>query len=549
MEMKGKSIKIAIFIFIVFELLSILYVSLQNYKAAPLKNDNLYRLNDGWTYITPAKKEASISLPAILDTEGNHTVSIYRKFTKLDKNLSSIGILTTNQRITAYIDGSPIYYRGIQENSKHLCRVPDSSVIHIIPLPQNMNGKTLTLVIKSKYPEYAGRIGEIYLGPQSSILLHFIEAYGTGFVLSIIIFILGVTMLLFHYIIKGILHTNNSLCYLGWFTLISSIWFLSESVIPQFYINNTYVLSAVSYLSFMAMPVPILLYLGEMKSYYYKKTIPSLVLFSLGNSLVLIILQFFNIRDFYETNDYNRLVAFFILGFSLFHMWLDFLLHKNKHIKIFLYSATLLYVFGLIEYLILQWYSKYFATGVLRYGFLLFLLIMAWDALRKIVTVIKLGEKANQYKLLATRDSLTNCRNRAAYEKDITKIDLSKNITLFMADMNNMKEINDNYGHQAGDEVVILCSQCLMKVFGHRVYRIGGDEFICIEYDLTPGTINQMLASFSEECTKANNDSPYKFQVSIGYATYDRALDKDILDTVKRADIMMYEVKERMKRL
>jgi diguanylate cyclase (GGDEF)-like protein len=228
-------------------------------------------------------------------------------------------------------------------------------------------------------------------------------------------------------------------------------------------------------------------------------------------------------------------------------MWLDFLVHKNKKVRIFLFSSNLLFIFGFLELMILGNNYEHLTGSFLRFGFLLFLLILAWDAMRKVADAVKLSKKANKYKLLATKDTLTSCKNRGAYERDMAKIDLNKNITIFMADMNNMKEINDTYGHHAGDQAVILCSQCLAKVFGRRVYRIGGDEFLCIVYDLNPFTAEQIIASFSTECAKENADFPYKFEVSIGFAMYDKSIDHTIFDTVKRADSVMYEMKEKMK--
>lgn len=545
---KKNTVKIIFYIFILLELLTILYVSFHKHNVIPNASHSLYRMNNGWFYLNSQREEASINLPAFINTNGNHSVTIYRKFASMDNQINCIGILTSHQEITAYIDGIIIYHRDIHDDPRHYFNVPSGSVMDLIQLPPKADGKILTLVITSKYPEYAGQISEIYAGTQASILLQFIETHGTSFVLSAIIFVLGVIMLILHSFIKRLLHTNRSLYYLGWFTLIASLWFLSESRLPQLFISNTDIISTITYLSFMTIPIPILLFLAEIDNYYYKKTIPLLIYIILGNNLILVLLQFFNIFDFHDTIGYNRLVIFLILGYSLVHMWLDFLIHKNKQIRIFLHSATMLFVFGFLEFIFFQKNTLYPCGGFFRYGFLLFLMCLAWDAMRKVVDAVKLGEKATQYKLLATRDSLTNCRNRAAYERDMLRIDLSKNVTIFMADMNNMKEVNDTHGHHAGDEVVILCSQCLTKVFGRRVYRIGGDEFLCIEYDLSQSNIEHMIAEFSAECAKANDDSPYKFDVSIGFATYDKALDSTIIDTVKRADVMMYEIKEKMKK-
>jgi len=173
-----------------------------------------------------------------------------------------------------------------------------------------------------------------------------------------------------------------------------------------------------------------------------------------------------------------------------------------------------------------------------------FITLLTWEIIKKVVNIIKLSESAKHYKYLATRDLLTNCRNRVSYARDLDRIDLNRNITLFMVDMDTMKQINDTYGHQAGDEALILSSQCLLKVFGRRVYRIGGDEFVCIAYDHTEEDIQNLLFAFETECFKASEDVPYAITMSVGHATYDKTIDKSIYDTVKRADQYMYNNKQ-----
>jgi diguanylate cyclase (GGDEF)-like protein len=233
-------------------------------------------------------------------------------------------------------------------------------------------------------------------------------------------------------------------------------------------------------------------------------------------------------------------IIFCTLCLEIFH-------YKNTQLKIFALSSGILFGFGIVELVTFNLQIKRNTGEFIQAGFLIFILLLSWSNLRRGIEIKKLSEKASLYKKLATRDPLTNCRSRVSYENDLNHIDLSKNIVIFLADVNNTKQVNDTYGHHAGDEVIILCSQCLLKAFGRRVYRIGGDEFVCIEYDLTKENIEDMQNAFLIECKKANEDIPYNFEVSVGYAFFDNSIDKDIYDTVIRADSDMYERKIKMK--
>jgi diguanylate cyclase (GGDEF)-like protein len=77
-------------------------------------------------------------------------------------------------------------------------------------------------------------------------------------------------------------------------------------------------------------------------------------------------------------------------------------------------------------------------------------------------------------------DGLTGLRNRKALEEDVVKI-LDRPVTAYMLDINYFKEINDTYGHIAGDEVLRETAVQIKKLFPEsRCYRYGGDEFLVL---------------------------------------------------------------------
>jgi diguanylate cyclase (GGDEF)-like protein len=417
----------------------------------------------------------------------------------------------------------------------------------MIPLMPNSENKTLTLVISSEYNDYAGRINEIHAGTKASILLHTIETFGSGFILSLIIFLIGAFLIYMYVFIKKLLRDDKSIYYLGWFTIMSGLWLMMESNLSQLFLNDAYVISTLSYLSLMTFPIPILLYVNLLEGYHYKRLNTGLIYTLLCSDIILILLQFLNIRDFNETLTELRFLLYLILSIALMTLWLELVRYKNKELKVFTIASSVLFIFSMIELFRYQQQSELITGLYFRFGFYIFIFILAWDGIKKLIDFVKLSERAAHYRQLAYRDPLSNCRNRIAYEMDIDQVDTTKSVTIFMADMNNMKEINDTYGHQIGDEVIILCSQCLIKVFGRSVYRIGGDEYLSIQYKLEPEDIERFIQAFHEECDKTNEDIPYKFVLSIGHATFNPSIDRTIHDTVKRADSKMYEVKEQMR--
>ncbi len=532
----------------VFEAIFILLIVLQKNVNSAFQHEILYSMNDNWTLQMDNGDVQSLTIPAVLDAGKDHSITISHILPDNSQYITSVGILTTHQNIAAYIDGRPIYSRIAPIDQYHFFNIPPGSVWDIIPLAPDSNGKTLTLVLSSKYPNYAGRVNEVHVGTKASILLHTIDSFVFGFFLSALIFVMGSFLIFLYYITKKLLKVDKSVYYLGLFFVISGIWLLMESNLIQLFLLNSYITSTISYLSLMTFPLPILLYVKHLEGYHYKLLNSRLIYSLLFTDFLIFLLQFLNIRDFCETLPELRILLFIILGVALITLWLEFIMFKNKKVKVFMVAASTLFTFSVIELFMYQMQSEKANGGFFRIGLYLFLFILGWDGIKTIVDYIKLSQRATHYRQLAYRDPLTNCRNRIAYEKDIEDIDTSKNVTVFMADMNNMKEINDTYGHQIGDEVVILSSHCLLKSFGHSVYRIGGDEFVCIGYNLTQTEINYLLEAFNRECDMVNDTIPYKFCLSIGYATYDSIQDRTIHDTIKRADDMMYKVKEALKK-
>ena len=98
---------------------------------------------------------------------------------------------------------------------------------------------------------------------------------------------------------------------------------------------------------------------------------------------------------------------------------------------------------------------------------------------------------------LAYTDVMTGTLNRNAYERRLNTLrketaDL-RDITVIAVDINDLKKLNDTYGHQTGDEALKTVAEFLLTSIGERaeVYRIGGDEFVCFAFGKLGGYISE----------------------------------------------------------
>lgn len=141
---------------------------------------------------------------------------------------------------------------------------------------------------------------------------------------------------------------------------------------------------------------------------------------------------------------------------------------------------------------------------------------------------------------LAYIDYLTNIYNRNALERDLIKWQEQENTYYFMADLNDLKLVNDTIGHSAGDKLLQGFAHLLADAVGDdgRAYRQGGDEFAVL-CGKEPQIFIQQL---EKQCRTYNQSSAVQISYAIGYCRLEDERFRDV------ADQMMYEDKRRKKR-
>lgn len=159
---------------------------------------------------------------------------------------------------------------------------------------------------------------------------------------------------------------------------------------------------------------------------------------------------------------------------------------------------------------------------------------------------------------LTETDTLTNVKNRAAYatkEGELNSIIKSRthlNFGIGVFDINDLKKINDNLGHESGDAYIVNCCQLLCKTFRNSpVYRIGGDEFavLLMEEDFkNRDELLQKMKDRMKEIASQNPTPEERVSIAGGIAVFDADSDLKVADVFTRADAAMYDDKVAVKK-
>ena len=185
---------------------------------------------------------------------------------------------------------------------------------------------------------------------------------------------------------------------------------------------------------------------------------------------------------------------------------------------------------------------------------ILFLLLRSIRAERKATEEKRVIRDLNKQVFF---DALTHVRNQGGFENYIEKLQARveqggvSEVAIGIFDCDNLKKMNDQYGHENGNIYLQESSRLICSIFQHSpVFRIGGDEFSVVlrgeDFKNRDALMQQFWSEQERICAEAENGWE-KVSLSAGIAVYDPQIDYSVKDLIRRADQLMYENKHARK--
>ena len=156
--------------------------------------------------------------------------------------------------------------------------------------------------------------------------------------------------------------------------------------------------------------------------------------------------------------------------------------------------------------------------------------------------------RVNDARYQSEHDELSGCYNRMHLERVKTQYETEESFAIIFIDVNNLKRMNDVFGHDAGDALIKAAARKLQfwNTYGD-VYRMGGDEFMIVVCNVSQQTLKEYIDNWYPTVGVLNRDGD-GFKCGLSYGVSYAKKGKDFDTQQKLADDRMYDMKVAIKK-
>ena len=414
-----------------------------------------------------------------------------------DFTQTSFAIRSSLQDVRFYVDGE---LRSEYHTDKTRLNGKNSASRYVFcPTSEKDAGKMLQIELTTHTDNYSGVVNTVYCGDKGDIWASIFRDYGLETIIAFFLLFVGLVTIIFSVALGIAYHTRFDMEYLGWCILMGAAWMLGESKLRQLWIPNVSILSAVCFLVILLCPVPVLIYMDSVQKKRYTRMYHAIGYAAVADFVVCTLLHLAGVKDFIETLPVSQgiLVITFLAVCTTFGI--DFFRKRAGE-----YGLTLIGMLIAMMLVVVEVVSTYYVvvlsgifTGIGMLVLLFANIVRTVQSVRDMEIQKKRIEKENY-------DHLTGLPMRSRGEAMIADLIMEQDGCLVFGDMDNLKKINDIYGHKAGDRA-LGCLGTLLKDVGEPsvACRLGGDEFLLFLPEATKDQaqerIKQLFAQFIEK--------------------------------------------------
>lgn len=504
------------------------------------------RIDADWYYQKGDSFYPVKQLPCQLDLSGN-TMYLVHDLSDVEMYPDDVLVFQTRyQSIRIWADNTLIYQAA--QGQEHAL----SSMWHFISA-EKYEGASILRIELTKYDSQSDwNLFSVFLDHPDTIRMYLLQTYWPTLLVWLCCTLLGALLLLAASImvirkIEGI----PLVLALAAFIFLSGMWILLDSKVTTVFGGNYSLTYFFSYSVFYLLPVPLLLYF-QLLMKTGNRFLRYLTWITAGNAGLWMLLHLLGLISIRKTAvSVHLIIILFVLVFIREIYGKD----RKQNRKYFVCTAwgiVLIFVVAVAS-IILYYVGLLPPTNsavLYIWGLIALIVTMLMDTILMLDRMWKEKQYMEIYRQLATEDMMTRLYNRNAYELRLKDLAARppEEVSFITFDIDQMKSINDTYGHHVGDQVIYLAAQCIYETFGSSgdCYRIGGDEFCVIE--TSSEEIPQKLRYF-DQLVSERNQQPFPVRISHGWEKRTFGLGKtatmqDIINLKTASDEDLYRNKK-----
>lgn len=418
---------------------------------------------------------------------------------------------------------------------------------HQIAFFNNDKSEVEIVIQMSNFNNVVGRVQSIYIGDAKQIKNEYVSGVASD------AFIIGalVIMGIYHFALYYRRPQNKAPLYFGIFCLCISLRnaIVSERIIFDIFPNISFVLfNKLAYLTvYISLPFIVMFFKEIFEHKFSAKVVKAMNIISILVSVITICTSI----EVYDT----FLLYFEIWGVFLFiyilYIILKEIANKNKGAIIIL-IGFLVFLTTVIHDILLQAGMMY-TKSLTPIGLFIFIFSQSYILAAKFSDAFEKVEKLVEENKAVYIDELTGLLNRRGFYEQGRSLFRAAQITggkftLFYADLNRLKKINDFHGHKEGDEAIRTTGNLIKMSFSKDdiVAHISGDEFIAIAVNKASKADAKAIVDFvNHNFNKYNrySDKSYSLTISMGYSMYKPNMKTTFEEMINEADVMLYDAK------
>ena len=434
-----------------------------------------------------------------------------------------------------YVDDELIYSLMPQENRNITKTVGCNWVM--IPLDWEDTGREIKVIVTPVYKSVANRTVEFLVGSKYSIFISRLQDDALDIALSIFAVIVGVVFIsisVFSFIQKG---SENSLFYLGVFSVCIGLWKISDiRSASLLFPGNSVLIHQVSLAALSLSVVSFAVFIREQFKRKRYRLLNSVCFLSVFTTLAQLFLQITGMVDLRESLWASHMMIILTAAAVIQVVIAEWRAEKTNKKAAITFVCFLLCAAGVLIDLV-TFYVRGSSYEILN----TLVVFLIYTVAMGVMSVMEMNERANI-------DFATGLFNRSRCREIIAdEAVLKEPVCLLMFDLNELKKINDTFGHEAGDRLIYDFAGILKKELPSFAFlgRYGGDEFIAVIKQCNETMIQKILANLAKVVKKYNDsDNEVKLSYSAGYALSTDYLNCTMAFLMEKADLHMYENKK-----